>query len=67
MFLEGTYVFVSVGADPYREGDVVTALARRKDRRAAPLLHTVQCQSGPYCLKSILENEEELRNYENKL
>ncbi len=59
MFPEGTYVCAGVGADPYKEIDVVTALARRKDRKAAPPPHTAQCRSGPYCLKSVLKKKGE--------
>lgn len=66
MFPEGTYVCAGVQADPYREDGVVTTQARRKDRKAAPQLRTAQCRSGPYCLKSVLEKAEEIKNYETK-
>lgn len=61
---EGTYVCAGVGAHPYREDGVVTAQARRRDRKEAPLLHTAQCRSEPCCLKPVLDKEEEIRNDE---
>lgn len=60
----GAYVCAGVGADPCREDGVVTALARRRDRKAAPLLRTAQCRSEPYCLIPGLDKEEEIRNDE---
>lgn len=42
-----------MGADPYRDVDVWTTRAGRRDRKAAPPLRTAPSQPEPYSLESV--------------